>query len=142
MSLASALAQLATWDVAGVVTSYAIGGAPPTLPTGVLPSLVIAPMVAGGGMNALDLSLSSGDGRLTIPHVLFIRPSGYGNVSDTPAEAVPLIDAYFAAVKLDWTLNDTLAEPLRLSRLLMGWMPYGVGMYYAVQFNHDWVFKL
>lgn len=142
MSLASALTQLATWDVAGVVTSYAIGEAPPTLPTGVLPSLVIAPMVAGGGMNALDLSLSSGDVRLTIPHVLLIRPSGFGNSYDAPAEAVPLIDAYFAAVKLDWTLNDTLAEPLKLNRLSMGWMQYGIGMFYAVQFNHEWVLKL
>jgi hypothetical protein len=142
MTLGAALAQLATWDVNGVTTSYAIGSAPSTLPVGVLPALVIAPMVIGGELSALDLSLTAGDGRITIPHALIIRPSGYGNSFDAPAQAIPLIDDYFTAVKADWSLNDTLAEPLKLTRIYLGWMRYGVGMYYAVQFNHEWVLKL
>ena len=143
MTFAGAVTRLLTWDPTGISNSYGLDAAFPIAQVD-MPCLLLTTAGTGGeGLAPANVDMS--DGRLVvhINHLLLL--GGLGSVtrlSTISLGDVPtFVDNYMAAVKVDWDLNDTLSEPLRIVATTFGPLDVAGNLYTGVAFRHRWVVR-
>jgi len=141
VSVKLAFDRLGTWTVAGVKTPYPLNTQPNQVPYTSLPALVITPPT-GGADAPFDLGLSKSACVLMVDHTLLVSGISGSYFGARVYATLDLIDAYFAKVKTDWTLNGQLLEPLQISGVRFATINYGGSAYNAVIFPHKWVLTL
>ncbi|MDX1993706.1 MAG: hypothetical protein SF029_15060 [bacterium] len=145
----TALTQLAALTVPGVVLNADVDAVPEALSRGQLPALLVLPIHTeadrlfsterGGGFEALAFANSARSVTYLVNHLLLVAPtaSGSGLRSHIPV-LINLIDAYFAALSANPTLNASLHEPARV-RVEPGVFRYGGVQYVGCAFHHQWL---
>jgi len=147
MTFRSALTQLATLAVSGVVHNYDVDAVPDDLSRAQLPALLVLPLEIeenallqerGGGFQAIAFSGGPRTITYTVTHLMLIAPADTrrGLRSHLP-DLIDRIDAYFTALGADVTLGGNLLQPAQV-RVEPRLLKYGHAVYVACLFRHTW----
>lgn len=148
MSFQTALSNLASLSVTGVVRHFGIDTVPESLHRAQLPALLVMPV------ETQDESLFSESGRAfegvafgsgtktvqyVTTHLLIIAPIQKGKgLRDNLPTLITSIDNYFTALGADLTLSDALEHPAEV-RVEPGIYKVGNTDYIACAFRHRWI---
>ena len=148
MSFQTALSNLASLSVTGIVRHFGIDTVPDSLHRAQLPALLVMPI------ETQDDSLFSesgrafegvafGDGTKTVQyvttHLLIIAPTQKGKgLRDNLPKLITVIDNYFTALGADVTLNGALEHPAEV-RVEPGIYKVGNTDYIGCAFRHRWI---
>lgn len=143
----NALDALANLIVSGVTNHYNITDIPDTVSRAQLPALLVLPLDTereslfrekGEGFETVAFSNGTRTVSYAVTHLLLIAPeaSGIGLKQHLP-DLISAIDAYFAALSANLTLNDTLLIPPQV-RVETGIYDYGGVRYIGCAFRHLW----
>lgn len=143
----TALTNLASLAVAGVVRNYDIDAVPDELSRTQLPALLVLPGddlfdERGQGFQAIAFSSGTRTVTYTVTHLLLVAPvsAGRGMRSHLPT-LVTLIDSYFAALAANVTLTSALLEPARV-KVEPGVFTHGDIGYHGCALRHTWLLQV
>ncbi len=147
----TALTNLASLNVTGVVKNYDIDAVPDELSRTQLPALLVLPgetqedelfKERGHGFEAIAFSSGAKTVTCTVTHLLLVAPvsAGRGMRSHLPT-LVTLIDNYFAALAANVTLSGALLEPARV-KVEPGTFTHGEVEYHGCAFRHTWILQV
>lgn len=147
----TALTNLSSLSVAGVVKNYDIDTAPDELSRAQLPALLALPgetqdgelfKERGRGFEAIAFSSGAKTVTYAVTHLLLVAPvsAGRGMRSHLPT-LVTLIDNYFAALAADVTLSGALLEPAHV-KVEPGVFTHGEIEYHGCAFRHMWLLQV
>lgn len=149
-NFSDALSALGALVVDGVRVSYAAEDTPSEVDAAAMPALLILPTERGGrwltaqgdGFSMVTLGDTGAIYTTEISHLLLVSPEGRGI---SPHAALPvlagLVDAYFAALRVDILLGGTLKYPPKVE-VVIGVLPYGKGRYLAAAFRYLWTLNV
>lgn len=146
-----ALTQLAALSVTGVNRNYDVDAVPDEISRAQLPALLVLPgeteedrlfRERGQGFQAIAFAEGARTITYTVTHLLLVAPvsAGKGMRTHLP-QVIDLIDAYFAALGDDITLNGALLEPVRV-RVEPGTFTHGDVVYHGCAFRHLWLMEV
>jgi hypothetical protein len=143
----TALTNLSTLTVTGVLHNYDVDAAPDSLSRAQLPALLVLPTNIpdvrmfkehGEGFQAIAFANGAHTITYSVTHLLLIAPTTGGNSARRHLPTlVDLIDHYFAALKADLTLDGALLEPAEVG-VELGIYAHGDTKYYGCAMRHTW----
>jgi hypothetical protein len=151
MSFRTALSALAALAVTGIAHNYDVDAVPDALGRGQLPVLLVLPIDAqedslfrerGEGFQTVAFADGAKTVTFTTNHLLLVAPmtQSKGLSANLPT-LITHIDNYFAALRDDVLLNDTLLEPARV-RVEPGIFKHGGVEYVGCAFRHTWLIEV
>jgi len=142
MTLKQAVDRINTWAVTGVNRNFGLDDVPGVIPEADLPALVFDWGKGLGGSDAFDLAITKAQVVVELDHLLLVCGAGMDRAQERLYRAVTLFDNYHTKLLTDWTLNNYLAEPLKIMQTSFGVMPVYNVLYYGIRFRHRWVLVL
>lgn len=143
MTLVAALDVLTALSVTGVTTNYDYDVMPGLIPSEALPALLVDPVGQfGEGFKAFDVGLTAGEAVVHFSHVLLMQGVGEGRPQDRLGKWATFVDNYYAALKTDLKLTDTLIQPLVVLGTAPQVVEYAGLAYVGLIFRHRWVLKI
>lgn len=147
----TALTNLSSLSVTGVVKNYDIDAVPDEMSRTQLPALLVLPgetqddelfKERGRGFEAIAFSSGARTVTYTVTHLLLVAPvsAGRGMRSHLPT-LVTLIDNYFTALAANVTLSSALLEPARV-KVEPGAFTHGGIEYHGCAFRHTWLLQV
>jgi hypothetical protein len=147
----TALTNLSSLAVSGVVRNYDVDAVPDELSRTQLPVLLVLPgetqddelfKQRGQGFQAIAFSSGAKTVTYTVTHLLLVAPvsAGRGMRSHLPT-LVTLIDSYFAALAANVTLSNALLEPASV-KVEPGAFSHGDTAYHGCAFRHTWLIQV
>jgi hypothetical protein len=152
MTYQSALNKLAALSIGGVQHNYAINALPALLSRAQLPALLVLPIDTleqnpfrrAGGEGFQTVAFNNGARTVTysVTHLLLVAPAEQaGGLRSLLPTLVSLVDAYFAALGANITLDGDLLEPPHV-RVEPGLFEYGGLRCAGVAFRHTWLLEV
>lgn len=147
----AALTALAGLSVSGIQHNYDVAATPDSLSRAQLPALLVLPgeiddrrlfRERGQGFQALAFSGSARTVTYAVTHLLLVaaKTDGAGLRSHFP-RLVDLVDAYFAALGLNVTLDGALLEPPKVT-VETGTFTHGDAVYHGCALRHLWIVEI
>ncbi|MDQ7026662.1 MAG: hypothetical protein Q9P44_14030 [Anaerolineae bacterium] len=148
MTFRTALTALAALSVTGISHNYDVDAVPDSIARAQLPALLVMPIDTqddslfrekGAGFQTVAFADGAKTVTYTTSHLLLVAPviQSKGLRTVLP-DLVDYIDNYFAALRADALLNNTLLEPAQV-RVEPGIFKHGGVEYVGCAFRHRWL---